>query len=114
MWDFGGGGIDFGDSAVETIIKELKEELDVDVQETDVHFLGYRDLFREHEGQKTHWLSLQFIVQVDRNQVKNNEPHKFDDVGWFRLDDLPEALHSTARPLLKEFGEKIQKHLGKF
>lgn len=111
VWDFGGGGIEFGDSAVETIMKEIKEELDADVLPKDIHFMGYRDLFRKHEGQKTHWLSLQFIVQVSRNQVKNNEPHKFDDIGWFRIDNLPTLVHSTALPLLEEFDDRIKEHL---
>ena len=108
VWDFGGGGIDFGDSAVKTIIKEIKEELDADVKNEDVHFLGYRDLFREQEGQETHWVSLQFIVQVNREHVKNNEPHKFDDIGWFRLDELPNNIHSTAHPMLEKFQAEIK------
>lgn len=104
-WDFGGGGVDLGDSVEATIIKEVKEELDADVLE--MKFMGYRDLFREHEGEKTHWISMQFIVRVDPAQVKNNEPHKFDDVAWFKLDNLPSPLHSTALSLLEEFKEYI-------
>lgn len=106
-WDFGGGGVDMGDSVEETIIKEVKEELDADVLEME--FLGYRDLFREHEGEKTHWVSFQFLVRVDPGQVKNNEPHKFDDVRWVTLDNLPEPLHSTAIPMLEKFKNKLPK-----
>lgn len=109
-WDFGGGGVDLGDTVKETVIKEIKEELDADVIE--MSFMGYRDLFREHEGQKTHWVSMQFLVQINRAQVKNNEPHKFDDVQWFRLDNLPTPLHSTAQPLLDEFKDKIPDYEG--
>ena len=106
-WDFGGGGVDLGDSVEETIVKEVKEELDADVLEME--FLGYRDLFREHEGEKTHWVSFQFLVRVDPVQVKNGEPHKFDDVQWFTLDNLPSPLHSTAIPMLEKFKDKLPK-----
>jgi len=106
-WDFGGGGVDLSDSVEETIIKEVKEELDADILEME--FLGYRDLFREHEGEKTHWVSFQFLVRVNPDQVKNGEPHKFDDVQWFTLDNLPSPLHSTAIPMLEKFKDKLPK-----
>jgi 8-oxo-dGTP diphosphatase len=104
-WDFGGGGVDFGDTVEETIVKEIKEELDADV--LNLEFLGYRDMFREIEGQQSHWVSFQFLVEVDREQVKNNEPHKFDAVEWFHLDALPEPLHSQAPLILEEFKDKL-------
>lgn len=91
-WDQGGGGLEFDDTVLGTLKKEIQEEYCTDVLEYD--FLGYRDVHREHEGQKTHWIALDFKVLVDREKVKNGEPHKFDDLAWFTLDNLPEPLHS--------------------
>lgn len=104
-WDFGGGGVDLGDTVEETIIKEVKEELDADVLE--IKFLGYLDIFREQEGQKTHWISMEFLVRVDPSQVKNNEPHKFDDIAWVRLDNLPTPLHSMTPLSLEKFKDQL-------
>ncbi len=75
-WDIGGGGVDFGDSLEQTLRKEIKEEYCTDV--IDFEFLGYRDVFRENNGKKTHWLGMDFKVLVDKNKVANGEPHKFD------------------------------------
>ncbi|MAG61056.1 RNA pyrophosphohydrolase [archaeon] len=86
-WDAGGGGLDFGIGVVETLKKEITEEFSTDV--LDHKFLGYRDVHREHEGNKTHWISLDFLVCVDRNKVVNNEPHKFDEMGWFKWGRIP-------------------------
>ncbi|MEI6480052.1 MAG: NUDIX domain-containing protein [bacterium] len=91
-WDCGGGGIEVGDSVIDTIKKEIKEEYCADV--LDYEFLGYRDVHREHNSKKTHWIALDFKVLLDREQVKNGEPHKFDEIGWFSLDNLPKPLHS--------------------
>lgn len=91
-WDFGGGGLDLHETVEGTLRKEIKEEMCADV--LSFEFLGYRDVFREHEGVKTHWLQLIFIVLVDREQVRNGEPHKFDEIGWFTLNNLPEPAHS--------------------
>ncbi len=105
-WDFGGGGLDPHTSVEETLRKEIKEELCADVLEHE--FLGFRDIFREQEGQKTHWLALDFKVRVDRAQVSNGEPHKFDEVAWFSLDNLPAPLHSQAPHELELYGERLQ------
>ncbi len=104
-WDFGGGGVDFGDSIEKTLVKEIKEEYCVDVE--NFEFLGYRDLFRTMNGTPTHWLSLVFLVKVDRSKVKNGEPHKFDDLQWFRLDNLPTPLHSMIPAHLEKFKDKL-------
>jgi 8-oxo-dGTP diphosphatase len=104
-WDAGGGGLEFGDNVEDTLRKEIKEEYCTDVIESE--FLGYRDLHRVHEGRKTHWVALYFKVLVDRSKVKNGEPHKFDEIGWFTLNALPEPLHSQFPHFLEKFGNRL-------
>lgn len=93
-WDFGGGRVELGDTIMKTVHKELDEEYGVVPQE--VAFLGHHDLFRSTERGPTHWLCMIYLVQVNRDQVVNNEPHKFDELDWFTLDALPEPLHPLA------------------
>jgi 8-oxo-dGTP diphosphatase len=104
-WDNGGGGLEFGDGVVETMKKEITEEYCTDVLSHE--FLGYREAHRENNGKKTHWISLDFKVLVDRNKVKNGEPHKFDEIGWFSLDNLPSPLHSMFPMMLKQYKDKL-------
>lgn len=99
-WDGGGGGVDFGDTIETTLRKEVKEEYGVDALE--IQFMGYREMFREHNGKKTHWIALDFKVLVDPKQVKNGEPHKFEKIGWFTLDTLPHPLHSQVPAFFKK------------
>lgn len=91
-WDIGGGGIEFGHTIEDTLRKELEEEFNCQVKEYEM--LGIRDVHREHEGKKTHWIALDHKVLIDANEVKNNEPHKFDDLAWFSIEELPEPMHS--------------------
>jgi 8-oxo-dGTP pyrophosphatase MutT (NUDIX family) len=106
-WDHGAGGLEFGDTVENTLRKEIKEEYCTDV--LNFEFMGYRDVHREHNGMKTHWVSLDFKVLVDKEKVKNGEPHKFDEIGWFRLDDLPSPLHSQMLKELKLHKDKLFK-----
>ncbi len=105
MWDIGAGGLEFGETVDETIRKEIMEEYCTDV--LDYEFLGYRDVHRDHDGKKTHWIGLDFKVRVDPTKVKNGEPHKFDEVKWFILDKLPENLHSQLPNFFRLYGKKL-------
>ncbi len=104
-WDPGGGGLEFGHSVLDTLRKEIKEEYDTDVKNHE--FLGYRDVHRKHNGQNTHWIALDFKVLVDRQKVKINEPHKFTDIGWYRLDSLPKPLHSQFPTFLEKYRQML-------
>jgi 8-oxo-dGTP diphosphatase len=106
-WDFGGGSLDFGDTVEDTLMKELKEEYCI--EPVNYEFLGYVDIFREMEDKKTHWLAIEFLVEVDRTKVQNGEPHKFDEIGWFTLDNLPEPAHSSQKYVLEKFKNKLYK-----
>lgn len=105
-WDIGGGGLEFSDTVIGTLKKEIKEEYLADI--LDYEFLGYRDVHREEGGSKSHWLALDFKVLVDETKVANGEPHKFEKVDWFRLDSLPEPVHSQLPNFLKIYQDKLK------
>ena len=104
-WDFGGGGLDFGETIENQLRMELKEEYCVENYTSK--FVGYNETFREMEGRKVHWVHFHFLVQVDPKEVKNGEPHKFDEIGWFRLDALPSPLHSATLTDIKQFKDQM-------
>ena len=104
-WDFGGGGLEVGEKVEDCLIKELKEEYGI--EPIDFTFLGYFDLFRKLGKRGTHWLVLSFLVLIDPLKVINGEPHKFDKIGWFRLDDLPKPLHSSIPVIFAKFKDKL-------
>ncbi|MDQ5951478.1 MAG: 8-oxo-dGTP diphosphatase, partial [Patescibacteria group bacterium] len=56
---------------------------------------------------KTHWIALDYKVLVDRKKTKNGEPHKFDEIGWFRIDTLPFPLHSQFPFALEKYNNRL-------
>ena len=104
-WDPGGGGLEFGHDVIETLKKEIKEEYCTDV--LDHEFLGYRDVHRKHDGKKTHWIALDFKVLVDKDKVKNGEPHKFDEIDWFKINKLPKPTHSQVPKALELYKDNL-------
>jgi len=108
-WDNGGGKVELGDDVIKRLHDEIKEEYCADVLTHE--FLGYRDVHRENQdGAKTHWVALDFKVLVDPAQVKNGEPHKFDDLQWFALDNVPpdEQLHSQLPGALQKYRQQLR------
>jgi 8-oxo-dGTP pyrophosphatase MutT (NUDIX family) len=70
------------------------------------------DIFREHNGNKTHWLAVPFFILVNQIQeAKNNEPDKMEEIGWFKLDEFPAPLHQGFEmqfAALKDYFEKYR------
>ncbi|MFH1047928.1 MAG: NUDIX domain-containing protein [Patescibacteria group bacterium] len=105
-WDIGGGALELGEDAEQTLRREIKEEYCTEVLELE--FLGYRDVHYDHEGPPTkHWLALDFCVHVEPTQVAIGEPHKLSDIGWFTFDSLPEPLYSRLPSFFQLHEEKI-------
>ncbi len=91
-WDFGGGGLKFGERIEEGLVREIKEEYGVTPISDE--YLGHKEMFRTHDGMPTHWIGFTYKVLVNREEVINGEPDKHDVLGWFTLDNLPAPLHS--------------------
>ncbi len=111
-WDVCGGGLKWDWTIEKNIRRELEEEFAI-TSDAPVHFVGLREVFRvDHHNHKTHWLALDYIIILERSEaekVKINEPHMFDDCGWFSLDALPEPLHSAASvDYIRSIGDKFK------
>ncbi len=94
-WDFGGGGVKFGETIVETLCRELKEEYGT--EPISFQALGWRDVFRVIDNKDTHWIQFDFRVHIDPSTAIVGEPHKNDGLRWFTKEELlnmQEPVHS--------------------
>lgn len=112
-WDIGAGGLEFDATVEETLRNEIREEYGTDVLTFEC--VGHRDVHRTYNGQPTHWISLDFVVRVDRRMVRNGEPHKFDAVDWFTLDALPPIaeLHSQVPHFFEKYRGALHRALAR-
>jgi 8-oxo-dGTP pyrophosphatase MutT (NUDIX family) len=104
-WDVGGGALEFGERAEDALRREIAEEYGATIRAVEP--LGFRDAHRVHDGRPTHWIGLDFKVLIDRASAKNNEPHKFDEMGWFTAAALPSPLHSQLPKYFEQYQGRI-------
>lgn len=95
QWELPGGKLETGETPEQTVVRELKEELDVDVQPID--YLGFREFEDAGRTLKYHWFKC---------VIKHGEPkpveEKFDQLKYFSFDELMDnpELSSNMKVLL--------------
>jgi mutator protein MutT len=88
-WEFPGGGIEYGDTMADTIKREMKEELGIEVELLE--YLPPND----HQ----HWVTSAFIARIVDGEPKIMEPEKCEEIGWFTLDEIETIPLSIATKL---------------
>lgn len=98
-----GGGIDEGESSVDGIKREIKEELSFDVKTNPLLFFTYRgirDLYEEEKADHPEGTMIEDVFDFyhyrlnfnDRIGVPNEEGHKFDHWGFIDPNMIDEYV----------------------
>lgn len=107
IWSRPGGTVEFGERVEEAIKREIKEELNVDIE-----LFGperYHDDIRKEDGIKKHWIACGCFAKIIGGDLKNMEPDKHDKLEWFDLDNLPEKVIEYTKISIEEFKEYLNK-----
>lgn len=104
-WDMGGGQIEFGETPEQAVLREVQEEYNCKgiIQKA----LPPYTILREQNSILTHWIGIPYFILVDPKDVKNNDPDKIEELGWFRMDNLPKPLHSGLAQGLKLYKKEF-------
>lgn len=81
------GTLEFGEDPEITLVRELKEELDLDVCSFELYWT--KTLLIDW----VHWLGLYYLVGVANEQYTNMEPEKHEEVARIAQEQLPKMLH---------------------
>jgi 8-oxo-dGTP diphosphatase len=83
-WEFPGGAVEFGETFESTLIREMKEEHDVDIIVGELLDVCDHIIPQEHQ----HWVASTFLCKIEKGELKIVEPHKCDEIGWFTFREL--------------------------
>jgi 8-oxo-dGTP pyrophosphatase MutT (NUDIX family) len=95
------GHIDGEEPAIQAAVREAKEEVGIDIDASDLHFVHV--IHRVAEEKDHERVDFFFETSKWKGETTNREPEKCDDIQWFSDDNLPAQLS----PVVKQALQKI-------
>ncbi|MBS2939662.1 NUDIX domain-containing protein [Nocardioides sp. J2M5] len=95
-WDLPGGVVEPGESPVAGLVRELREELGVEVAAVSVEPLC--EVTVSPAGEPV--LLRAWLVREWHGEPVNLAPDEHDDLAWYGLDELPPMGHHAVRDAL--------------
>lgn len=102
LWEFPGGGVEFGETLAEALRREMREEYGIEIEVGEL--LDVADHILPGEGQ--HWVSPTFICRITSGEPRILEPAKCSEIGWFHPAAVPADLTAITRINLAHYLER--------
>lgn len=104
FWCIPGGKVEMFETFEQAVKREAKEETDLEIEIVKIN--GICDHIVDIEGEdKVHWVTPSYVCKVKSGVAKIMEPTKHTEMGWFKLDELPEDITITTKKALKDYKE---------
>jgi len=94
------GHIEAGELPVESLVREVAEELGIKIEPRDVRLVY--TLYRTKHDETGDRVDLFFEAAKWSGEIANQEPHKCDDVQWFPIDKLPPNMPDHIRKVIMD------------
>lgn len=106
------GHHDGGQTFREGLAREAGEELGITIRPEDARLVYLHHRPYAVDGDR---IDAYFVVNAWEGEPKNLEPHKCDDIGWFKKSALPETMNPKEREVFaaiargENYGEITQR-----
>lgn len=92
FWSLPGGRVEFGEQTEETVVRELREEIDVEAK--IIRQIWYVEDFYDYNGEKYHEIGVYYLTDIE-DKMKDKEKEYIGCEGdkkltykWFKLINL--------------------------
>lgn len=94
------GHLEVGESAVQALIREAREEIGVSIKPENVGFVHVM-----HNSSSGGRVAIFFEVTTWDGEPENREPEKCAELRWFSLSELPDKMLGYCRSALDDIAE---------
>ena len=100
-YELPGGHVEAGEDLIDAMIREAKEELNIELKRDD---LKIEHIMHHFKGNR-----LKFIISAKKyiGDLRVGEPDKCEKIEWFDIDKLPDNMYKKAENVLKEIEKGI-------
>lgn len=95
-----GGHVDFGEHPAAAAAREAKEELGIEVGNTE--FLDCASVIKYGK----HYIDISFTAEIISGIPEILEPEKIESVGWYSLDALPSPIFEPVKKIIEAYRTK--------
>lgn len=95
-----GGGVDYGETIIEGVLRELKEECGSELKVTEPKLLCITDLTAYYPQ---HWLDIGMICEYISGEAIVMEPDKCESWDWYDMNNLPSPLFKCATAYIEAY-----------
>lgn len=96
------GHLDGNETFREAMIREAKEEADIDIKPECLEVVHV--MHRKSEDER---IDFFFVAKKWEGEPKNMEPHRCDDLRWFELNNLPENVIPYVKQAIRCFLDSV-------
>ncbi len=83
-WEFPGGSVEFWERCEDALIREIKEEFDIDIEIVELLTVVNHIIPDEHQ----HWVAPAFVAKHIARTPKIMEPHKCSAIKWSTIEKI--------------------------
>jgi len=108
MWGLFGGGIDPGEKPMETIKRELAEEIDINV--FDIEQIYSQKVVHNIQGQKYEITGYYFVGKTDINDLLNISLYEGQKASFFSLEEIVQKdnISPSIKKLIRVCKDKLK------
>lgn len=105
-WGTPGGSMELGESMYDTVIREVKEETGLDVEELELFniYSGESQHYFYPNGDETYIVNILFKSNKYSGNLKSNKESR--ELKFFKIEDIPENIHKPFKPVLIDLKDK--------
>jgi 8-oxo-dGTP pyrophosphatase MutT (NUDIX family) len=104
LWDLAvGGHLEKGETLKTCLVREAKEEININIEESDLKFL----LLSHDRFPHTDYINVYFKASKYTGKMKINEEEKIKELKFFDFNGLPDEMIPNRRKAIENYVKKI-------
>jgi 8-oxo-dGTP pyrophosphatase MutT (NUDIX family) len=109
LWGIPGGAMELGESPEDTVRRETKEELGIEIRELELFgvYSGEGLFYRYPNGAEVYNVSIVYLSHNIKGTIEVN-PQEHSEYHYFGLLQLPSEISPPVKPILRDLVNKIK------